>query len=334
MKKSDDFNILITNVGRRVTIVKAFRNTLDQLEISGKIIGVDASNLAPAHYVADKSLLICKIAEDDYIPTLLDLCAREEIKLVVSLLDTDLLKLAENREIFQAEGVFVLISSPEVVRLSRDKRLTYNFFSEHNILTPRLLSYEEALQKKSFPLFIKPIDGSASNSALRIENQRELEFFATYVPHPMIMEYIPGTEYTIDIFIDLEAQVRALVPRKRLEVRAGEVSKSQIVLDKKILAAARQVAEALASKGALGVINIQCIYTPDQEIKFIEVNPRFGGGNPLSIQAGYPFPQWVVEMAKGKELSPLPEDLGNGLTMLRYDDAIFIRPNGENILCH
>ncbi|MCJ7818292.1 MAG: ATP-grasp domain-containing protein, partial [Syntrophales bacterium] len=113
--------------------------------------------------------------------------------------------------------------------------------------------------------------------------------------------------------------------RKRLEVRAGEVSKSQIELNPEIIAAGSQVAQALAQRGGLGMINLQCMYTADRDVKFIEINPRFGGGCPLSIHAGYPFPQWAVEMALGWALSPLPANLGDGLTMLRYDDAVFVQ---------
>jgi len=115
------------------------------------------------------------------------------------------------------------------------------------------------------------------------------------------------------------------VPRKRLEVRAGEVSKSQIELNPKIMAAGRKVAQALAQRGGLGMINLQCIYPGEGDVKFIEINPRFGGGCPLSIKAGYPFPQWAVEMALGRALSPLPDNLGDGLTMLRYDEAVFVQ---------
>jgi carbamoyl-phosphate synthase large subunit len=272
--------------------------------------------------------MICRINDDKYIPSLLELCLKEKINLLISLLDTDLLKLSESRELFSEHGIFTLISSPEVVRLARDKNLTRQFFCENGIPTPRILTYEEALQENRFPLFIKPTDGSASLLTFRADNRESLEFFQSYVPLPLIQEFIPGDEYTLDIFIDLNGQTRAVVPRKRLEVRSGEVSKSQIVLDPKILEAGRKVSEALSRKGGLGPINAQCIYSPEGGVKFIEINPRFGGGTPLSLQAGYPFPRWIIEMVCGCELSPLPADLGDGLTMLRYDDAIFIRQAG------
>ncbi len=330
-RREEAFNILFTNVGRRVSLIRAFRKTMADMGISGKILGIDSNPLAPAYHVTDRSFSICRITDKEYIPTLLELCLKEKINLLISLLDTDLLKLSENRQLFAQHGIFALISSPEVVRIARDKYLTRQFFEQNGIPTPRILSYEEAWQRNQFPLFIKPKDGSASLLTFRIDNPKSLEFFQSYVPTPMIQEFIPGDEYTLDIFIDIDGTIRAIVPRKRLEVRSGEVSKSQISLDPKILEVGHRVADALSRKGGLGPINAQCMFTPDREVKFIEINPRFGGGTPLSLSAGYPFPEWIIEMVLGRKVSDIPDGLGNGLTMLRYDDAVFIRLPGNGL---
>lgn len=317
---------MFANVGRRVGLIRAFDEAVRHLGLEARILGVDANPLSPAYHVTYESFPICRIQKEEYIPALLQICHRHDVKLLISLLDTDLLKLAENREKFTQQGTFVLISSPEVVRLARNKQLTYGFFAENDIPTPRIISYDDALKENSFPLFIKPLDGSASQMAFRIDNRESLIFFHSYVPNPIIMEYISGEEYTLDIFIGLDQVIKAIVPRKRIEVRAGEVSKSQIELNPTIIAAGNKVAQTLSQKGGLGMINLQCIYTAGGDVKFIEINPRFGGGCPLSIHAGYPFPQWAIEMALGGALSPLPPNLGHGLTMLRYDDAVFVQP--------
>ena len=183
------------------------------------------------------------------------------------------------------------------------------------------------MRRNRFPLFIKPVDGSASLFTFRVDDQEALTFLSTHVPRPIIQEFVIGPEFTLDLFIDLDSNVRAVVPRKRLEVRAGEVSKSQIVIDTEILKAGLKAGEALAAIGGLGPINVQSIWPTEEGGggKFIEINPRFGGGSHLSLKAGYPFPQWIIEMILGLELSPLPHDLNDGLTMLRYDEAIFVR---------
>ena len=324
--RPEPFTILFANVGRRVGLIRAFGEAMRHLGLEARILGVDANPLSPAYYVTDESFPICRIQEEEYIPALLEICRRHQVKLLISLLDTDLLKLAESRETFKQQGTFVLISSPEVVRLARDKQLTYVFFTENHIPTPRIVSYDAALKENSFPLFIKPLDGSASQMTFRIDNRESLIFFHSYVPNPIIMEYVSGEEYTLDIFIDLDHVVKAIVPRKRLEVRAGEVSKSQIELNPTIMAAGNKVAQALAQRGGLGMINLQCIYTAGGDVKFIEIYPDLAAAVPLSIHAGYPFPQWAIEMALGRRLSPIPADVGVGLAMLRYDEAVFVQP--------
>ena len=89
-----------------------------------------------------------------------------------------------------------------------------------------------------------------------------------------------------------------------------------------MIAAGKKVAELLP--GAIGCITAQCFLTPDNEIKFIEINPRFGGGFPLSFQAGADFPRWIIEMVMGKTPDISIDGWQDGVVMLRYDDAVFV----------
>ena len=150
------------------------------------------------------------------------------------------------------------------------------------------------------------------------------------MPDPILLDYIEGQEYTSDIYIDFRGLVRCIVPRKRLEVRAGEVSKSQIELNPSVIQPTQKLAQVLAARGAIGVLNIQCLLTSDGMVYFIEINPRFGGGCPLSIKAGYNFPKWLIQETLGQEIDTEIKDDGDGLTMLRYDDAVFVR-DGERV---
>jgi carbamoyl-phosphate synthase large subunit len=69
---------------------------------------------------------------------------------------------------------------------------------------------------------------------------------------------------------------------------------------------------------------VQCFLLASGEIKFIEINPRFGGGFPLAFQAGANFPLWIIEMVLGKNLEIKIDDWQDGVVMLRYDEAIFV----------
>jgi len=156
----------------------------------------------------------------------------------------------------------------------------------------------------------------------KITNPKELNFFREYIEEPILQELVVGDEYTIDVLADFNGTVCSIVPRLRIETRAGEVSKGMTVKNPAIMAATMKVVEALP--GALGCITVQCFLTRGGEIKFIEINPRFGGGFPLSIQAGADFPRWIIEMMLGNEVRIAIDSWQDGVVMLRYDDAVFM----------
>lgn len=155
----------------------------------------------------------------------------------------------------------------------------------------------------------------------KIRNAEELKFFIRYVPDAIVQEFITGEEYKMDILVDPSGRVRSVVPRLRLETKAGEISKGVTVKNIDIINAGKKVVEALP--GAVGCITVQCFLTTGGEIKLIEINPRFGGGIPLSIKAGANFPRWIIEMYRGRDIETITDSWVDGLVMLRYDDEIF-----------
>jgi carbamoyl-phosphate synthase large subunit len=181
-----------------------------------------------------------------------------------------------------------------------------------------------ALSKKklNWPCFLKPWDGYASRGNAVVNNRKELAFFARRIPNPICQEFIKGTEYTCDVYVDFSMKVRCVVPRKRVEVRAGEVSKGQIVKHQAIMKQAAKLVEALGA--GPGVITLQLFLTRDKKLKFIEINPRFGGGVPLSIKAGANFPKWILQGLLGRKTNIRFDGFKDKLIMLRYDDEVWI----------
>ena len=135
-------NILITSIGRRVTLVECFRDAFTELGIKGAIVGADLTNTAPAYHVTDKSYKVCPIVDPDYIPQILDICVKENIAFLFSVLDTDLLKLATARKEFADVGSRMIISPPDVISICKNKYKTNDFLASHDILTPRLHSID------------------------------------------------------------------------------------------------------------------------------------------------------------------------------------------------
>lgn len=319
------FNILFTSIGRRVFLVQHFKKVLLDLGLEGKLVGADMSLSAPAMHVIDKKYQICRVMDGDYVPQLLDICERENIKLLVPLIDTELLVLAENKGQFGKMGVTALVSDPEVIQITMNKYNTHEFFVKHSIDTPRVFDANKVLQKGGidYPLLMKPVSGSASKGIIKINNKKELKFFKERIPNAMLQEYIDGYEYTLDILADFDGRVRCVVPRRRLEVRAGEVSKGMTEKDEEIITTGKKAVEAL--KGAIGPITAQGFLTEEGRFKLTEINPRFGGGHPLAIKAGADYPRWIIEMILGRDPEIKLDSWEDGLVMLRYDEAVFIR---------
>lgn len=317
----ETFNILFTSAGRRVELVGLFRKALEACSLQGTLVTADLKPSAPAHRAGDVAVLVPPVSAPDYIPRLKELCKEHCIRLLVPLIDTELHLLAPLKDEFAALGTTLLVSSVAVTELSLDKRRTHDFFVAAGIPCPALLE-PSGIAADAYPLLLKPAQGSSSNGVYKIRNERELRFFMEYVPEAILQPLLKGEEYTLDIFADTEGKVRCVVPRLRLETRAGEISKGVTVRNPALIEAGKQVVEALP--GAFGPITVQCFLGADGAISFIEINPRFGGGFPLSAAAGADYPRWIIEMLLGMVSDISNDGWRDGVAMLRYDQAFYV----------
>ena len=320
-----ELNILFAAAGRRVSLLRGFRQAMDELGIKGHIYAADAGLSAPASFVADKRLLVPRVSSVDYIPSLLSICKKHDISLVISLIDTDLMLLSQHKSVFAAEGVTVLVCDEETNRICFDKLSSFEFFVENNINTPAVLSKEdiENLTESDFPVMIKPWDGSCSIGVNIVNKMDELSFYMVHTHHAMVQRLIKGEEFTCDTYVDFKGMVRCVVPRKRLETRAGEVSKGLTVNDPVVIDAVIDCVNKLPH--AVGCMTVQCFKQADGEIIFIEINPRFGGGHPLTIHAGANFPKWILQELTEGECDASFDCWQDDLAMLRFDDEIIVK---------
>lgn len=320
----NNINILFTSSGRRVELVKHFMSVIKGLDVNGKVITVDIKDNSPAGKVADKHILVPRVNSEDYIPNLLKICKENCIDLLIPLIDTELLLLAENKDHFEAIGVKLLLSDVKVHEICNDKQLTAKFFEENNFGTPKIYDIKKQLDSPTLEgeLLIKPSKGSSGFGVHKVSNKEELKFYSENLNDPILQEFIRGEEYTIDVFTDLKGKVLTAVPRLRIETRAGEVSKGKTCYNRLLIDKATEVVNALAN--AIGCITVQCFLTENNDVKFIEINPRFGGGAPLSLTAGADYAKYLVETLLNREPSFDITRWQNNLLMLRYDAAIFL----------
>lgn len=320
-----ELNIMFTSVGRRVPLIRQFAESRRELGLTGQIVAVDFKDTAPASAIADHFVQAPRADSPDFIPFLLEVCKKYRIDLLIPLIDPELLPIATNSQAFREIGTTPVISGPETIRIGADKRDTSRFFGSIGVDAPKHLDLEHLMQSKNpcFPILLKPARGSSSLGVTKIHNEKELSFFSDYVEDAILQEFVEGDEYTLDVLADFSGLVKCVVPRLRIETRAGEISKGRTVKNRRIMEAGASVVSQLPD--AAGCITLQCFLTPDDEIKFIEINPRFGGGVPLSIEAGADFPRWLLEMYLERDRMVAFDQWQDGLMMLRYDDAIFVK---------
>ena len=319
--------VLLTCIGRRVELLTAFQHSARSLRplLTGlELHGADVSPLSPAIHRVAKPHLVPPLDSGDYVEALLGLVKRFKIDLLVPLIDIELSLIASAVDRFAEVGCRALICSEAVVQVCRNKFASYRALKTAGIDTPATWLWSEAIKRKRhrFPYFLKPRIGSAARGNYVIHNIEELHAFGRRVEEPIVQEFVDGIEHTLDVYTGFDGIPRCVVPRRRLEIRSGEVSKSLIVKDRSIMAVGRRVAEMLGD--CRGVITVQCIVTPERRIRVIEINPRFGGGVPLSIQAGADFTKWIMMELLGKKPRINPTGFRDDVAMLRFDDSVFV----------
>jgi carbamoyl-phosphate synthase large subunit len=315
-------NVLFTSAGRRVELLSLFRTAYRSLNLEGHIVAVDIDPLAPALQSADRIYIVPRLDDQTYVPALVEICQREAVKLVLPLIDPDIPVLARARRELESVGARALVVSPEAANTAADKWETFKFFQELGLPTPKSwLAEDPTLSAAQFPLFVKPRCGSAGKNAFKVKDREELNFFLRYVPNPIVQEFIDGDEITSDVVCDLRGEVMAVVSRRRLEVRWGEVAKGVTVHNPQITGACVCIARALR---AVGPLTVQCMVKAG-ELCFTEINARVGGGAPLGVFAGANWPRWLLAQAAGLD-EPVPPATPYkvGLYISRFDDSVFL----------
>ncbi len=280
--------------------------------------------LAPAMHHVDKRHILPRLSDPSYIAKLLNVARRNRIDMIIPTIDFELDLLSQSRETFAQFGCRVVVSSPAVIDICSDKVLTFNALKKNKIDTPATWTFDEIMQRKRhrFPYHMKPRAGSAGKGNYRIEIADELRVLGRRVENPILQEFVDGVEHTMDVYTGFDGVPRCAVPRKRLEVRTGEVSKAIVVKDRRVMDVGLAVARALGE--CCGVVTVQCMITKRGRIRVIEMNPRFGGGVPLAIHAGADFPRWLMAEHLGRRVK-IGESFRDGLTMLRYDQSVMGR---------
>ena len=321
---ASNHNLLVLSAGRRVELVQIFREALARHLPQANVFATDLRpELSPACQIVDRAFKAPRVTAPEYINYLLDLCVQQSIGMLIPTIDTELNLLALNRHRFEEIGVYIVISSPNLVAACRDKRKTAEIFDRLQISQPAIYSRDDL----HFPCFCKPYDGSCSVGALPLESSEKLTPELLENDKNMFMELIGKDyrEYTIDAYYDRSSRLRCMVPRERIEVRGGEVSKGAT---RKNFVYDYLFTRLPLLEGARGCITVQVFADPKTEsIKALEINPRFGGGFPLAQAAGADYPDWLIREYFLNQSIPYFDEWESDLLMLRYDAKVIVHEN-------
>lgn len=318
-------NILITSCGAKVPLVRAFRQVAAQ---RGRQVFVsDIATTAAALFEADGRVELPAWGHADYAAALLSACRAFHIGLLVPTADGELSQLLPLAAALREAGVTVLLPSAEALALCQDKAAFVAFCRERGFPVPE--TYDVAADEATafpahFPVFVRPRTAQGARGACRVDSPGLLQALQGQQQEQelLVQEYIQDPEYSVDLLMDIHAG-RALqaVARRRIEVLGGEAQVSRVEQLNALTAMTMRLGEAM---GLVGHNVVQAFYSPERGVRFIEVNPRFGGASNLSIRAGLDSPGRLLDLVDGDDTAHAPRDIQYGLTLLRYAEDRFV----------
>lgn len=313
-------NILFTCAGRRTYLLKYFK---ENMQIGDKVVATDMQLTAPALQAADVKIQVPAVYDPQYVDVTLGICKEHKIDALISLNDLELPILADNKEKFEALGVTVIVSDPEVIDICFDKYKTAQWVESIGLNAPKtyvtLASAKEALANGeiAFPLFMKPRWGSGSIGLETIDDMEELDIHYHLLmkkikktilatasvgdEYIMIQEKLTGKEFGLDVMNDLDGNNIAVSVKQKLAMRAGETDKA-ITVD---LPVVREMGATIGSNlKHIGNLDVDIMQRANGDYCVLELNPRFGGGYPFSYEAGVNMPKAILQWLRGEKIDP------------------------------
>ena len=321
-----EYNILCCNVGRRGRLMLDFRRSLTG---KGKVVGTDNWSVAPALFLADKMYVVPKIRERNYLETVLDICSREDIKAIATFIDPEIELLSAHREVFLSRGILPLCPSERTAHLCFDKYEMFKHLRDHGVrtvLTYRdLASFKEGLEKGeiAFPVFVKPVSGSGSVGARRVDDMPALEeLFKEGAYDYIIQELMREGDCDADVYVDcISHEVVSVFSKRKIETRIGGASKTVSFKDPALFDFVREVCSVLELSGPCDMD----FFLKDGRYCLSEINPRFGGAYLHAYGAGVDFMKYILRNIDGLANEPEIGCYDEGVLMLMYDDVVITR---------
>ncbi|MCD2317023.1 ATP-grasp domain-containing protein [Sphingomonas sp. IC-11] len=315
--------ILLSSAGRRVALLEAFRSGARELGIELTVIATDMNpQWSAACRIADHAAVVPAAGDPRFVEETAALCEQYGVGLIVPTIDPELPVYAAALDVFERAGTRIL-ADPDLIGLSSNKLDTARWLAAIGVPVPLTQAIEAVRcgMPMTWPAIVKPAYGSASRGVSVAHTLNDLP--GAWSEPMVVQQQLIGEEWTVNAFVDSRGVLRTVVPHRRVAVRAGEVEKGVT----QRVPAFRDVAEQIVSHlpSPAGPFCFQAIIEPDGTIGVFEINARFGGGYPLADRAGATFAKWLLAETAGLPVEAA-DDWIEGMTMLRYDAAVFGMP--------
>jgi len=282
-----------TEIGMEIWRALAWRK-----EVKLFSAGSNVSN--HASYVFQNHFILPTIHEKGWIGKLNSLVAGLKIDFIFPAYDDVLLALAENSRQIHCR---IVTSPPEICRIARSKSATYRYLRRH-VPTPHI--YKSPKEVTEFPVFLKPDAGQGSQRVRLACDPKDLKNAMDEFPDRIIVEYLPGEEYTVDCFSDRKQGLLFCSPRIRHRVKAGIATNSESVSLPEAGDIARKISSRLRFHGAWF---FQLKRDRFGSLKILEVAPRIAGTSGVCRAMGINLPLLSLYEAERIAVN-LPEPQG------------------------
>jgi carbamoyl-phosphate synthase large subunit len=282
----------------------------------GKIVATDSSYLSPGFFMCDVNEVIPEAENHFFIDRLIDIVSKHHVNMLLPTSGFDIYPYSEFREQLMKSGAYPVVSDKYSLVTCRDKMLTFERLSRKFDLP---FTTTDPSEINSFPIVAKPRYGKGSRDIMILNDSDDLRYVTSKMMDLIFQEYLPGTEYTIDVLSNLEKKALLAVPRIRIQTKAGISTKGRIIRNKKLESDSKQIADFI---GIRGPCCIQMKEDANGTMKLVEINPRMGGGTIFTTLAGANFPIMLIDMVENKKVH-IPEI--QEITVIRYYEEIVIR---------
>lgn len=325
-------NILFCSVGRRCELLKDFRDSLGK---QVKIVVTDNSEFAPALAFADKAYKVPLISDPNYIPLILEICKKENIHAITTLIDPEIMLLAKHRDEFEKMGIVVLAPYEETAKLCFNKYDMYQFLKENDINTVKTYGTYDDFMKDyekgeiSLPVFVKPRTGSGSVGARRVESLEALKQATDADSSLIIQELMVGEDLDADVYVDtISHEPVAIFSKRKISTTIGGANKTISFKDERLYDFVKKIIKVMKFNGPLDMD----FFYQNGEYYLSEINPRFGGAYLHAYGAGVDFIKMIAANVRGEENA---EEIGNyeeDVVMMMYDSVVIKKKSELNVI--